>query len=88
MATLVLKDHLGCEQAVAQAEILRGSLQPGEPLEIDAGGLVGIDGCGLQLLAVAVRAARGLDAPVDWKKVSNPLQEAADLLGLTEELGL
>ncbi len=88
MATLVLEGHLGCQQAVAQAEVLRNSLQPGEPLEIDAGGLEGIDGCGLQLLAAAVRAARGLEAPVSWKEASGALQEAAGLLGLTEELGL
>ena len=88
MATLVLKGQLGCEQAVAQAEVLRSSLRPGEPLEIDAGHLEQIDGCGLQLLAAAVRAARGLEAPVTWKSASGPLQEAAGLLGLTEELGL
>jgi anti-anti-sigma regulatory factor len=63
-------------------------LASGGAITLDGGGIEGIDGAGLQLLAALMRDASGQGIEVNWSGASDALKAAADQVGLTDVLGL
>ena len=67
---------------------LSGRLERGTAVVIDGGDLETVDGAGLQLLAAFVKEVGEQQLPLRWARVSEPLQRAAGVLGLTSALRL
>lgn len=67
---------------------LVAALQEATPVVLRAAEVEQADTAALQLLVTYWQDAKGRDIPVRWEAPSQPLQQAARLLGVTTHLGL
>lgn len=67
---------------------LVAALNLGTPIVLRAAGVEHADTARLQLLVAYWQDAKGRGIPVRWEAPSQPLQQAARLLGITTHLGL
>lgn len=85
---IVLQGGLAIGQTRETYERLNEALNHGQAITLDADRLDQVDGAGAQLLLAFCRAAheRGLD--LAWRGVSPALNDVAQLLGLSDLLGI
>lgn len=66
--------------------VLLGALQGNGPVRLEGGGVLRVDGAGMQVLAAFAKTARAQGVEWRWAGISDPLREAARILGLTAYL--
>lgn len=87
-AVLELPDSLTiAEVGDFHAELLTRLVEDGS-VTINGDAVEVIDGAGVQLLAAFVKELIGKSSVVTWQAVSDPLQRAADQVGLAGLLGI
>lgn len=86
--TLHLTGQLGIREVNDLKAKLTTLLEVGRRITLDASKLEKIDTSALQLLTAFYRSAIAKSIEVKWKNPSNRLLRAAELLGLSEPLGL
>jgi len=84
---LTLYGELTLRHAKQVHECLFGALQRTKALEVDLLNVTHLDGAGLQLLVVLHREALASGKSLRWLGFSLPVQEALELLQLSELLG-
>ncbi len=83
-----------CDEAIDIAVVeelhqnLRRALEEGQAIEIEAGQVERADTAVLQTLYACFKEARSRDVAVKWRRVSEAVVDAAELLGLTQGLAL
>jgi len=85
---VLLQGDLSIAQTRATYQHLNEALVRGQPIFLDADKLERLDGAGAQLLLAFCRAARERGLVLEWRRVSPALDHIAQLLGLTELLGM
>lgn len=85
---ILLQGGLGIGQTRETYERLNEALKRGRAITVDAAGLEHVDGAGAQLLLAFCRAARERGLDLVWRGVSPALNDVAQLLRLTEILGI
>ncbi len=83
---VALGDSLTIADVGELRERLRGGLDLGGTLNIDAGDVEQVDAAGIQLLCAVARDARNQGLDVAWTGVSDRLAAAVRQLGLEDEL--
>ncbi len=69
-------------------EELKVAIQDEHSIALTAADLQRIDGAGLQLLIALFVEAKEMHIDVEWKETSDPLLDAASILGVKKELHL
>lgn len=82
---------LSGDLTITSAASLHAGLQTilarGKRIELDGGAVEKIDAAVMQLLWACARETTHAAAPLHWVRVSEPLWQAADLLGLAAMMG-
>lgn len=85
---VVLQGDLSVAQTRATHRQLNQALVRGQPIYVDADKLERVDGAGAQLLLTFCRTARERRVRLEWRRVSPALVHIAQVLGLSDILGI
>jgi phospholipid transport system transporter-binding protein len=85
---VVLPPRSTVAQALDIHASLRGWIDSGRPLIVDASHVDEIDTAVLQLLIAAIRAVRARGLPFSWQGLSEAVRRAATLIGVSAALEL
>lgn len=88
MLTIECPAELDIAAASALHQQLLSAIQDKEALELNGQAVRRIHAAGLQLLLSLVRYSKDVALPISWVDPSPALLESAQLLGLTDDLGL
>lgn len=92
MTQEVMAIDCGNAMDITRVEELYGSLESALDshcdITLNAADVEHIDTAALQLILTLVRTAKKLKIQVQWSQPSTAIQQAADVLGLQQELGL
>jgi len=84
---IVLEGSLGIAEAEAMHQRFACILDAGVDISIDSEDLSRVDAAGAQLLYAFVKEAGSRSVSLQWKSVSDALNEVTDTLGLTAGMG-
>lgn len=84
----VLGESLTIVEVADSHQRLMERLAAGGSVSLDGGSVEGVDGAGLQLLAVFMKDAKAQGVEVSWSDISDALKVAVNQVGLTEALGV
>lgn len=81
-------EALDIQNAAGLLQRLQKSMQKSLTIELKADSVVKADTAGLQLFVSLKKELDGLGGDLIWKKPSDDLLKSAELLGLSEKIGL
>lgn len=88
LAPVVLDNQLGIKNIAELKEQLTVAYNADSTVVVDAGRVESIDTAALQLLIAFANSARKQSRTVEWKQPSGAFQEMADLVDLSQCMGI